>query len=146
MMDLQAAIGLAHIRKVDKFQLRIKQIWNYYSTNLLGLPMSVPNYELRELDIHAHHLYTIQIDESKSPISRDGFLQKMTESGIGVGVHYMSIPTYSYYQKEFGWNPLDWPNALQIGNQTVSLPLTPSLSDSQVERVVEEIVGVFRNG
>ena len=70
----------------------------------------------------------------------------MTESGIGVGVHYMSIPTYSYYQKEFGWNPLDWPNALQIGNQTVSLPLTPSMSDSQVERVVEEIVGVFRNG
>jgi dTDP-4-amino-4,6-dideoxygalactose transaminase len=146
MMDLQAAIGLAQIRKVDKFQLRRKQIWNYYSTNLLGLPMNVPNYELRELDIHAHHLYTIQIDESKSSISRDGFLQKMTESGIGVGVHYMSIPTYSYYQKEFGWNPLDWPNALQIGNQTVSLPLTPSMSDSQVERVVEEIVGVFRNG
>ena len=146
MMDLQAAIGLAQIRKVDKFQLRRKQIWNYYSSNLLGLPLGVPNHELRELDIHAHHLYTIQIDEAKSPISRDGFLQKMTESGVGVGVHYMSIPTYSYYQKEFGWNPLDWPNALQIGNQTVSLPLTPSMSDSQVERVVEEIVGVFRNG
>ena len=146
MMDLQAAIGLAQIRKVDKFQLRRKQIWSYYSSNLLGLPLGVPNHELRELDIHAHHLYTIQIDEAKSPISRDGFLQKMTESGVGVGVHYMSIPTYSYYQKEFGWNALDWPNALQIGNQTVSLPLTPSLSDSQVERVVEEIVGVFRNG
>lgn len=146
MMDLQAAIGLAQIRKVDKFQLRRKQIWNYYSSNLLGLPLGVPNYELRELDIHAHHLYTIQIDEAKSPISRDGFLQKMTESGVGVGVHYMSIPTYSYYQKEFGWNALEWPNALQIGNQTVSLPLTPSMSDSQVERVVEKIVGVFRNG
>lgn len=146
MMDLQAAIGLAQIRKVDKFQLRRKQIWSYYSSNLLGLPLGVPNHELRELDIHAHHLYTIQIDLAKSPISRDGFLQKMTESGVGVGVHYMSIPTYSYYQKEFGWNALDWPNALQIGNQTVSLPLTPSLSDSQVERVVEEIVGVFRNG
>ena len=146
MMDLQAAIGLAQIRKVEKFQLRRKEIWNYYSSNLLGLPLTVPNNELLKLDVHAHHLYTIQIDSAVSSISRDGFLQKMTESGIGVGVHYLSIPTHSYYQKEFGWNPLDWPISLEIGNQTVSLPLTPGLSDLQVEKVVEAVIGIFANG
>lgn len=145
MMDLQAAIGLAQLRKLDRFKTRRQQIWDYYSTNLVGMPLTIPNYELANLDTHAHHLYTILIESTKANCSRDNFLGKMTGMGIGVGVHYMSIPTYSYYQSEFGWDPKNWPNAFEIGNQTVSLPLSPALNDSQIERVVDSVKKIVTN-
>ena len=63
----------------------------------------------------------------------------MTAHNVGVGVHYLSIPEHPYYQKTFGWKPEDYPNAMRIGRQTVSLPISAKLADEDVGDVVEAV-------
>jgi dTDP-4-amino-4,6-dideoxygalactose transaminase len=63
----------------------------------------------------------------------------MTGQNIGVGVHYLSIPEHPYYKQAFGWRPEDFPNAMRIGRQTVSIPLSAKLSDADVEDVVAAV-------
>jgi dTDP-4-amino-4,6-dideoxygalactose transaminase len=82
------------------------------------------------------HLYTLLIDRDRCGISRDRFLQEMTQRNIGVGVHYLSIADHPFYQRAFGWRPEQVPNATRIGRQTVSLPLGPKLSDGDVADVI----------
>jgi dTDP-4-amino-4,6-dideoxygalactose transaminase len=84
------------------------------------------------------------IDEEKAGISRDAFLNEMTAENIGTGVHYLSIPEHPYYRQTFGWRPEDYPQAMHIGRQTVSLPLSAKLGDDDVEDViaaVKKIIG-----
>ena len=88
---------------------------------------------------HAYHLYTILIDGEKCGVSRDEFLDAILEYKIGVGVHYLSIPEHSYYQKTFGWKPEDYPEAMRIGRQTVSLPLSAALTDRDVDDVITAV-------
>jgi len=57
-------------------------------------------------------------------------------------VHYLSIPEHPYYQQLFGWRPEEFPNAMRIGRQTVSLPLSAKLSDSEINRVHVTVRGL----
>ncbi len=135
MMDLQAAIGIHQLAKIEGYWQRREVIWNRYVEALSDLPIVLPARP--EADTrHGYHLFTILIDESKTGISRDGFLNAMTAENIGLGVHYLSIPEHPYYQRTFGWKPEDYPNAMRIGRQTVSLPLSAKLTDGDVEDVV----------
>jgi dTDP-4-amino-4,6-dideoxygalactose transaminase len=61
-----------------------------------------------------------------------------------VGVHYRSIPEHPYYQQTYHWKPEDYPNAMAIGRQTVSLPLSPNLTDRDVEDVIRAVMNCFR--
>jgi dTDP-4-amino-4,6-dideoxygalactose transaminase len=88
---------------------------------------------------HARHLYTIMVDEERAGIGRDAFLDAMTAAKIGVGVHYLSIPEHPYYQRAFGWRPENHPNAMRIGRQTVSLPLSAKLTDQDVGNVITAV-------
>ena len=138
MMDIQAAIGIHQLKRIEKNWSRRQEIWNYYNDNFSELPITLPS-PLEKNTKHAYHLYTILIDENKSGLSRDEFLTIMNSEGIGTGVHYLSIPEHPFYQKQFGWKAEDYPNAMKIGKQTVSLPLSPKLSDNDVERVVQSV-------
>ena len=63
---------------------------------------------------------------------------------IGTGVHYLSVPEHPYYQQRFGWRAEQWPVAMRLGRQTVSLPLSPAMSDEDAERVVAAVRSVLR--
>jgi dTDP-4-amino-4,6-dideoxygalactose transaminase len=67
----------------------------------------------------------------------------MTAERIGVGVHYMSIPEHPFYQQRFGWHPEMFPAAMRIGRQTVSLPLSPRLTDQDVAGVISTVRGIL---
>jgi dTDP-4-amino-4,6-dideoxygalactose transaminase len=138
MMDLQAALGLHQLRKVESFWERRRQVWSMYDEMLEALPIRLPAAPDPETR-HAFHLYTINVDESEAGISRDEFLAVMTAHNIGVGVHYVSIPDHPYYQSAFGWRPEEWPQSMRIGRQTVSLPLTAGLNDDDVVDVVRAV-------
>ena len=73
-------------------------------------------------------------------ISRDDFLNKITRCKIGVGVHYLSIPEHPFYRRHFGWKPQDYPHALSYGRETTSLPLSPKLTDQDVDDVVSAVI------
>lgn len=135
MMDLQAAIGLHQLDRVEQNWLRRREIWSRYQEAFDGLPVERPAEPAPDTR-HAYHLYTLLVDEDRIGIKRDGFLKQMEARGIGVGVHYRSVPEHPYYQDRFGWRPEEYPHAHRIGQTTVSVPLTPKLTDEDVEDVI----------
>jgi dTDP-4-amino-4,6-dideoxygalactose transaminase len=141
MTDVQAAIGLSQLERIASYAERRRQIWNRYleafASSSLGLPApEEPNTR------HAWHLFTVLVDQEKCGVPRDEFLSLMTEHNIGVGVHYLSVPEHPYYQQVFGWRPEAWPNAMRIGRQTVSLPLSGCLTDDDVEDVITAVYSI----
>jgi dTDP-4-amino-4,6-dideoxygalactose transaminase len=138
MMDIQAAIGIHQLQRVEYYWQRRKQLWGTYDAALKDLPITLPA-QAEPNTRHAYHLYNLLIDETNAGISRDQFLEEMTRHGIGVGVHYLSIPEHPYYQNKFGWQPGDFPNAMRIGRQTVSIPLSAKLSGADVQDVIAAV-------
>lgn len=138
MMDMQAALGVHQLKRIETYGQRRNKIWQHYMQAFSDLPIGLPA-PVEPDTRHAYHLFTILIDEGKTGITRDGFLDRMTAEGIGVGVHYLSLPEHPYYQKTFGWKPEDYPNAMRIGRQIVSLPISAKLSDADVVDVVSSV-------
>lgn len=136
LTDMQAALGIHQLARVEQSWSHRRDMWQRYQRELAALPIELPA-AIGEDIRHAHHLYTILIDEQRCGITRDSFLDRMNDLRIGTGVHYLSIPEHPYYQQRFGWQPEQCPNAMRIGRQTVSLPLSPKLGDAGVDRVVE---------
>jgi dTDP-4-amino-4,6-dideoxygalactose transaminase len=143
MMDIQAAIGIHQLRRVERYWERRRQIWLRYNEALAELPITLPP-EPEAGTRHALHLYTILIDEDKAGISRDAFLDEMNAENIGTGVHYLSVPEHPYYRQTFGWRPEDYPHAMRIGRQTVSLPLSAKLGDDDVGDVITAVHKIIR--
>lgn len=142
MMDLQGAIGIHQLQRVELYWRRRQEIWQRYNEAFAELPIGLPA-EPEPDTRHAYHLYTILIGETKVAISRDEFLGEMTANNIGVGVHYLSIPEHPYYQETFGWKPEDYPEAMRIGRQTVSLPLSAKLTDEDVDDVIMAVKSII---
>src|SRR6516225_11611584 len=116
MMDIQAAIGIHQLRRIQKNWERRQEIWTRYDRELSDLPLVLPAAPEPETR-HAYHLYTVLVDPDRAAITRDDFIGAMTRENIGVGVHYQSIPVHPYYQSQFGWRPEDYPNSFRIGQQ-----------------------------
>lgn len=138
MMDLQAAIGIHQLSRVEQSWQRREEIWRYYQSEFADCAAEIP-LEPAENTRHAYHLYTINVDERECRISRDDFLDKLAQKNIGAGVHYTSIPSHQYYAKQFGWRPEDYPHAQKFGETTVSLPLSAALSDDDVTRIAKAV-------
>lgn len=138
MMDLQAAIGIHQLARVEQCWSRRREIWQQYGEAFADLPVALPA-EPEPGTRHAYHLYTILIDPARTGIDRDGFLGAMTRQNIGVGVHYLSIPEHPIYQELYGWRPEHYPHAARIGQQTVSLPIGPVLKDEDVQDVIAAV-------
>ena len=144
MMDLQAAIGVHQLKSVENNLDKRNKIWNIYNNEFKDLNVETPHPDPREKGtIHAKHLYTLQINKKKSGLTRDSFIQKLHKKGIGTGVHYRSIPEFSFYKKNYNWSSYNYPNAKKIGQETVSLPLSPKLTLNDVERIVREVRNIL---
>lgn len=142
MMDIQAAIGIHQLKRIEGYWKKRETIWNRYNEAFKDLPITLPAPP-EPGTRHGYHLYTILVDRAKTGISRDEFLGAMTKHNIGVGVHYLSIAEHPYYQENLGLNPKDFPNADRIGMQTLSLPISPKLSGKDVEDVVAAVTRIL---
>jgi dTDP-4-amino-4,6-dideoxygalactose transaminase len=142
MMDIQAALGIHQLPRIDEYWKRREEIWNKYNEAFRGLhlflPAAIPDYIK-----HSYHLYILCLDIDNLGISRDEFLNEMTKRNIGVGVHYIAIHLHPYYQKEFGYRRGDFPNAEWISDRTVSIPLSAKISNRDVEDVIEATVATI---
>lgn len=143
MMDLQAAIGIHQLARVEAYGKRRSEIWARYQEAFAALPVGIPA-PVEPGTRHAYHLYTLLVDEARAGIGRDAFLDGMTRQNIGVGVHYRSIPEHPYYQQALGFRPERTPHAWAIGRQTVSLPISPKLTDEDVEDVIRAVRALVR--
>lgn len=138
MTDIQAALGLHQLERVEANWKKRLAVWDRYQREFAGLPIVLPA-PFEQDTRHGLHLYTIRIDAERSGIDRDAFLDAMTREGIGVGVHYLSIPEHPFYQQAFGWKPEDFPHAAAVGRTTLSLPIGPGLSERDVGDVVAAV-------
>jgi dTDP-4-amino-4,6-dideoxygalactose transaminase len=139
MMDLQAAIGIHQLARVEASWLRRQEIWTRYQREFANLPLGLPAEPAADTR-HAYHLYTITVAQDRCGITRDAFIDRMTKSKVGVGVHYQSLAQHPYYVQRFGWRPSEFPAAEEFGSTTVSLPISPKLSDSEVDYIIESVV------
>lgn len=144
MMDLQAAIGIHQLPRIEKYWKRRQEIWNRYNEAFKDLPAFTPA-SIEPDTCHAYHLYTLLLDIDNLKIGRDEFLDEMTRHNIGVGVHYIALHLHPYYRETFGYKRADFPNAEWISDRTVSLPLSAKLTDSDVEDVIEAVRKIIIN-
>ncbi|MEM9882340.1 MAG: DegT/DnrJ/EryC1/StrS family aminotransferase, partial [Planctomycetota bacterium] len=140
LTDLAAALGLHQLARVEANLARRRNVWDAYRAGLAGLDLNLPA-EPKTHQKHARHLYTVELEE---PGRRDAALDSFLARGIGVGVHYLSLPDHPWYRRELGWSPDAWPVAREIGRTTLSLPLTAGLTDDDAGRVVRETRDVVR--
>ena len=143
MMDLQAAIAIHQLARVERAWQRRLEIWGRYQESFRSLPIGIPEGQDND-SRHACHLYAITVDKKRCGMERDQFVAEMGRAGIGVGVHYQCLAQHPYYVERFGWDLSHFPVASRFGSTTVSLPLSPGLSDDDVDRViraVDELVG-----
>src|SRR5579884_1129188 len=138
MMDLQAALGIHQLARVEQNLKRRNQIWEMYNNAFAELPVGLPAPDEADT-VHARHLYTLLIDEQQCGQTRDGFIQDLNDVNIGCGMHYIGVHLHPYYRDRFGYRPEDLPNATWISDRTVSIPLCPKLTDSDVGRVIEAV-------
>ncbi len=138
MTDIQAALGIHQLARVEQNWLRRQEIWQHYTDAFAHLPLTLPQ-AVESTMRHAYHLYCVLANERRTGILRDALLQRMTACNIGIGVHYLSIPEHAFYRDTFGWRLDDYPNAVRIGRQTMSLPLSSGLSDTDVAHVIDSL-------
>ena len=144
MMDLQAAIGIHQLRRVKNNWSRRKAIWEKYNEAFKDMPFRIPENPA-PTTLHAYHLYNIILDRKTMNIERDKFLQTLHWHNIGSGVHYLSIPEHPFYKTMYGWCPEDYPNAMLIGRNTVSLPLSAKLTDGDVDDVICAVESIINS-
>jgi dTDP-4-amino-4,6-dideoxygalactose transaminase len=135
MMDLQAALGLHQLRRVEANLLRRRQVWWRYDEAFADLPVFLPPPE-EEGTRHARHLYTLLLDLERLRAGRDEVQLALHRQHIGTGTHYRALHLHRYYREAFGYALGDFPAAEWVSERTLSLPLAPNLSDDDVEDVI----------
>jgi len=143
MMDIQAAMGIHQLPRVEKNWKRRKEIWETYNDAFKDLPVLTPLAPETYMR-HSYHLYTLLLDIDKIKITRDQFLSEMTQQNIGVGVHYIALHLNPYYQQTYGYKRGDFPNAEWISDRTCSIPLSAKLTDEDVEDVIDAVTSICK--
>jgi dTDP-4-amino-4,6-dideoxygalactose transaminase len=143
MMDLQAAIGLHQLARIGDHHQRRFEIWTRYDAGLGGLPLRRPA-PVADGDVHARHLYTVLVDERAAGISRDALQCRLAERGIATSIHFRALHLQPFYQERFGLTRGMFPVAEMVSDTTLSLPLSPAMTDGTVDRVIEALHDVLR--
>jgi len=142
MTDMQAAIGVHQLPRVDRYWERRKEIWERYDEAFQDLPVITPA-PVEPDTRHAYHLYTLLLDIEGLEITRDEFLDEMTRRNIGIGVHYVALHLHPYYVETLECQTGDFPNAEWISERTVSIPLSAKLTDDDTADVIAAVRGVL---
>ncbi|ASU40583.1 UDP-4-amino-4,6-dideoxy-N-acetyl-beta-L-altrosamine transaminase [Herbaspirillum sp. meg3] len=136
MTDIQAALGLTQLTRLDEFCERRRQIAARYDAAFEGVSI-VPPWQSPDTS-SALHLYPILCAQGTN---RRGMFDALRAAGIGVNVHYFPVHLQPYYQK-FGFKRGDFPEAENYYARTISLPMYASMSDESVQRVIDAVVTV----
>ena len=137
--DLQCALGLSQLTRLDAFLARRREIAAAYNEAFsavegLRLPAQRPDVA------HAWHLYVVRVEE---PQRRRAFFERLREQGLGVQVHYIPVYWQPYYQA-LGYRRGLCPQAEDFYARAVSLPIFPGMSDANVARVIDTVQSVAR--
>nr|WP_315468291.1 DegT/DnrJ/EryC1/StrS aminotransferase family protein [uncultured Undibacterium sp.] len=137
MTDISAVIGLGQMKRLEEFNAKRKVLAHHYFTSFGTDFETLTGAELPVADFTDSnwHMFHIVLPER---VNRAEFMQKMLDLGIGLGYHYRAIHLFTLY-RERGFTDGMFPIAERVGKQIVTLPLFPSMNESDVERVVSAV-------
>jgi UDP-4-amino-4,6-dideoxy-N-acetyl-beta-L-altrosamine transaminase len=137
LTDIQAALGISQLRKLDRFKVKRRELFNLYKQEFTGndgfMLLEEPEYS------HAcYHLCPLLIDFEKVKIGKEELFERLKQAGLNLQVHYIPVHTQPYY-KQLGFKEGDFPKAEEYYKKTLSLPLYPILNYSDIKHIVKII-------
>ncbi|MCX6537715.1 MAG: DegT/DnrJ/EryC1/StrS aminotransferase family protein [Acidobacteria bacterium] len=145
MMDLQAAIGLHQLARIEDNLRRREAIWECYDEGLADLPIERPA-PVEFGSRHARHLYTILVDRDRCGLDRAALSAALTARGVATSLHFRALHLHTFYADRFGLKRGQFPHAELVSDQTLSLPLSPAMTEDEGHYVVEQVRGALRMG
>lgn len=136
LTELQAALGLSQFDRLDDYVLRRHEIADRYRQLLDGLPVATP--VLPRDSYSALHLYVIRLQLNRIAFSHRQVFEALRAAGIGVNLHYIPVHTQPFYQ-DLGHRLGDYPEAERYYAEAISLPMFPTMTDADIERVAEAV-------
>lgn len=135
--DPAAAMGRVQLRRARDMAAARQRIAERYNTELADLPLQLPA-QPREMGGHAWHVYAIRLNDD-APVSRDKFVERMAELGVGTSVHFIPLHLHPYWRDTLQVQPEEFPVASDAFMRVVSLPAFSAMTDSQVDHVVHAV-------
>lgn len=138
LTDLQAAIGLAQLAKCESMRARRAAVADFYRRALEKQDAFEVSAVSRDTN-HALHLFVVEVNSAALRISRDRVIEELKQRGIGTSVHFIPLHLHPLYQAHLGYRAGQFPNAELRFERAVSLPLFPSMTESDAGRVIEAL-------
>tara|TARA_B100001093_G_C26828539_1_gene1015119 strand:- start:282 stop:1508 length:1227 start_codon:yes stop_codon:yes gene_type:complete len=133
--DIQSALAISQLKKIDKFIKRRREIAEIYDQELKDQDL-IKRTQLKLRNYSSHHLYVVRFNFDKIKLSKRLLMNKLFENGIGTQVHYIPVPMHPYYQSK-GFSINDYPNTKSYYEEALSLPIYYGLTDELIQKVVQ---------
>lgn len=145
LTDVAATVGLGQLARLDAFNARRAELARrYFAVIDPALGLTLPPAAFGDGAACSNwHMFQPLLPLERLSIGRGGFIEAMKARGIGIGVHYPAIHRFTLY-RGLGWRDGDFPAAEAVGDATVTLPLFPSMADTDVDRVAQALSDVLR--
>lgn len=141
MPDLQAAIGIQQLRKLPELQrIRMRHVERY--NRALRTVEEVQTPVEREHVESAWHIYLLRLNLDLLKIDRAQFIEELRVMNIGSSVHFIPVHLHPYYRDKYGYQPEDYPIAYHEYLRCISLPLSPRLSDADIDDVIDAVTSI----
>jgi perosamine synthetase len=135
LTDIAAALGLAQLKKCERFWKGRERYANMYHEGFRDLPEIICPHASPDVQ-HAWHLYVIQLDLDRLRIGRDEFIRQLQQAGVGCSVHFIPLHLHPYHRDMWGYRPDDLPVSSMVFQRIVSLPLYSRMTEDEIERVI----------
>lgn len=144
MTDIQAAMGLAQLQRLEAMQERRYEIVRQYNAAFCNVSeVQIPTERLNVKS--SWHLYVLRLNLDRLTIGRSQFIDEMQARNIGTSVHFIPIHLHPYYRDKYAWQPDDFPVAYREYQRLVSLPLHPGLTDADVADVITAVIDIVEH-
>lgn len=143
MIDLNAAMGITQLARIEKSWRLRKRNCEFYMKKLKHLPLifqKIDSYPVK----HAHHLFTIRIDNNTTNKKRDDLVNFLKKNNIGTGINYRSVTDMLYYRKNLGWNRNTCKISKLVGDNIISLPMQPTLTEKKLNYICNKVCEFFQ--
>ncbi|MBX3040922.1 MAG: DegT/DnrJ/EryC1/StrS family aminotransferase [Bdellovibrionaceae bacterium] len=142
LTDLASSLGIHQLKKAWRFQERRQAMAFRYMRELSDCPVEMPPVATASDDLHAWHLFVLRLSKG-APVSRDEFIKKMSEAGIGCSVHFIPLHLQPVWREMYDLSPESFPEALRTYRQAVSLPLYTKMTDEDQTRVIAAVRNIL---
>ncbi len=142
MTDINAAMGIAQLKKIDAMQSMREKIAGMYDRAFGGLEELIP-YNVREDRTCSWHLYPLKLNIEALKIGRDEFIEALKEKGVGTSVHFIPLYRFTYY-RDLGFRREDYPESEWVFERSLSLPIFPGMTDGETDYVIESVIDLVK--